>query len=104
MMMVVPHCAALALLLSLAGPTFGDEVALGRDERRAERITGDDDPILIPGSAVAAFLRRDVLDSPASDPATTGSVEKPAPRSRSRCNMLAWLPDRPPDQGLRQAC
>jgi hypothetical protein len=76
-------------LLSLAGPTFGDEVALGRDERRAERIIGDDDPILIPGSAVAAFLGRDVLDTPASDPATTGSAEKPARRSRSRCNMLA---------------
>src|SRR3954471_13594921 len=76
-MLVTRYSAALALLLSLAGQMVDAGAALGRDERRAERITGDDDPILIPRSAVPHSLDPGTLDGADSDPETTGSVEKP---------------------------
>ena len=96
--------AAMVLLLASTGPMVGAGAALGRDESRAERISGDDDPILIPRSAVPLSSQPGALDLAALDPDTTGSVEKPARRSRPRCTMLAWFPDRPPDQEFGEAC
>lgn len=88
-----------AVLLSLSGLVVGVGAALARDERRAERISGDDDPILMPRSSQPGALDVAALDSD-----TTGSVEKPTRRSRSRCNMLAWFPDRPPGQEYEETC
>jgi|1185.fasta_scaffold668874_2 hypothetical protein len=103
-MLVTRYSAALALLLSLAGQMVDAGAALGRDERRAERITGDDDPILIPRSAVPHSLDPGTLDGADSDPETTGSVEKPTGGLRPVCNMLAWFPERPPGQEFREVC
>ena len=102
---VVAHLGtAVVLLLASAGPMVGAGVALGRDESRAERISGDDDPILIPRSAVPPSSQPGALDVVALDPDTTGSVKKPAQRSRPRCTMLAWFPDRPSDQEYEETC
>ena len=94
--------AALTLLLLLAGPGVG--VALGRDEKWAERIIGDDDPILMPSSAVPHFLSPFALDVATFDPDTTGSVDKPSRRSSPHCKTLAWYPDRQAGQEFREAC
>jgi hypothetical protein len=48
--------AALLILLSLAGSMVSVGAALGRDERWAERVTADDDPILIPRFAMPHSL------------------------------------------------
>ena len=101
---VAPLGAAVVLLLGSAGPMVGAGAALGRDESRAERISGDDDPILIPRSAVPPSSQPGALDLAALDPDTTGSIEKPAQRSRPRCTVLAWFPDRPPDQEYEETC
>ncbi len=103
-MPVVPRAAALGLLLLLAGPMIAGGAALGRDERRLERITSDDDPILIPRSAIARSFDPSALDVAILDPETTGSIEKPIPRLRPLCNRLAWFPDRSPDQEYQEAC
>src|SRR5215213_10878921 len=95
--------AALMLLL-LAGQCAAGGSALGRDERRAERVTGDDDPVLIPHSAVPKFSQPGALDMAALDPDTTGSVTKPARISRPRCTMLAWFPKRSPDREYEETC
>ena len=95
---------ALMLLLLLAGPVSGVGAALGRDAKRAERIRGDDDPILMPSSAMPRFLSSDALDVTTFDPDTTGSVDRPARRSPHRCNTLAWYPDRWAKQEYREAC
>jgi hypothetical protein len=94
--------AALMLLL-LAGLQCAAGSALGRDEKRAERITGDDDPILLPITSVPRALNPGVLNA-VLDPDTTGSVSKPTGRSRPRCKALAWFPDRSPEQQYREAC
>jgi len=94
----------LLVLLALAGPMVSTGTALGRDERRAERVTGDDDPVLIPRSAVPKFSQPGALDMAALDPDTTGSVKKPARISRPRCTMLAWFPERSPDREHEETC
>ena len=94
--------AAVVLLLASAGPMVG--AAFGRDESRAERISGDDDPILIPRSAVPLSSQPSALNVAVLDPDTTGSIEKPAQRSRPRCTMLAWFPDRPSDREYEETC
>src|SRR5687768_9094 len=83
--------AAIVLLLASAGPMVGAGAALGRDERRAERISGDDDPIRIPRSEVPRSSEPSALNLAALDPDTTGSVGPPARRARPHCTMLAWF-------------
>jgi len=90
--------AALMLLLLVGLPCAAS--ALGRDEKRAERITGDDDPVLLP---FPRTLNPGVLNA-VLDPDTTGSVSKPTGRSRPPCKALAWFPDRSPEQQYREAC
>ena len=95
--------AALLILLSLVGSVGSVGAALGRDERWAERVTADDDPILIPRFAMPHSL--DGTPARASpDPPTTGSVAKPVQRARPRCTLIGWFPDRPPDQEFREVC
>lgn len=96
--------AAVLLLLASAEAMVGAGMALARDEKRAERISGDDDPVLIPRSAVPPSSQPGALDAAALDPDTTGSVETPARTAQPRCTMLAWFPDRPPDQEYQEAC
>ena len=52
-----------------------------RDENRSERITGDDDPILLPKPTLV-------------EPETTGSVEA----TPSECNFVLLYLDRPPEE------
>jgi hypothetical protein len=95
--------AALMLLLLAGLQCAAGGSALGRDEKRAERITGDDDPVLLPLTAVPRALHPGVLNA-VLDPDTTGSVSKPTGRSRPPCKALAWFPDRSPEQQYREAC
>ena len=102
-MLVARFSVVLSLLLSSAGSIVCAEGVAGRAERRAERVTADDDPILIPRSAVPP-LRFGALDRTGLDPEITGSAGKPARKAQARCNMLAWFPGRPPDQEFREVC
>src|SRR5829696_730362 len=86
----------LLLVLILAAPIIAGGAAIGRDEGRAKRVTGDDEPILIPRSVASGSFTLDPADISALDPATTGSVKKQARRSRARCDTLAWFPGRNP--------
>src|SRR5215207_8956677 len=83
--------AALMLLLLAGLQCAAGGSALGRDEKRAEGITGDDDPVLLPLTAVPRALHPGVLNA-VLDPDTTGSVSKPTGRSRPPCKALAWFP------------
>jgi hypothetical protein len=74
--------------------------ALAPDERRRERILGDDDPIIVPGS----FAIIQIADPFASDPDTTGSVDKRLAKKRQLCDRFAFYPDRPPGEEFREAC
>src|SRR4051812_46959811 len=105
-MLVSGLSRGLLVLLAFAGPMVSTGSALGRDERRAERISGDDDPvlILIPRSAVPRFSQPGALDVVALDPDTTGSIEQRARISRPRCTMLAWFPERSPDREYQETC
>jgi len=92
----------LLLAAALLGSTIGAGVAFGRD--RAERIRGDDDPILIPrwvASGSFPLGGRDISDL---DPESTGSIKKQARRPRPRCDTLVWFPDREPGDDLQEAC
>src|SRR3954463_13979554 len=84
--------AALMLLLLAGLQCAAGGSALGRDEKRAERITADDDPVLLPLTAVPRALHPGALNA-VFDPDTTGSVSKPTQRSRPPCTALAWFPD-----------
>ena len=102
-MLASRRCGALLILLSLAGSMESVGAALGRDERWAERVTADDDPVLIPRSAMPHSLDG-TLDRAFPDPQTTGSVAKPARRGWPRCNLIGWFPGRPPQQEFREVC
>jgi hypothetical protein len=104
-----PHLAfparpCLLLLAALLGPTVGAEIACGRDASRAERIRGDDDPILIPRWVALGSFTLDAREISDIDAETTGSIKKQARRSRPRCDTLVWFPDREPGDDLREAC
>jgi len=99
-MLVSRRCGALLILLSLAGSMGSVGAALGRDERWGERVTADDDPVLIPRSA----MPDGTLDRASPDPQTTGSVAKPARRGWPRCNLIGWFPGRSPEQEFREVC
>jgi hypothetical protein len=99
-----PARACLLLLAAFLAAPIGAEMAFGRDASRAERVRGDDDPILIPRSVASGSFTLDARDAPNLDPDTTGAVKKQARRSRPRCDTLVWFPDREPGDDLREAC
>ena len=102
---VSPHATTCVLLfVVLAVPTLGAGAAISRDEKRAERVRGDDDPILIPRSAALPRFTLQALDISAFDVETTGSANRQARGPRPRCDTLAWFPDREPGDDLRDAC
>ncbi len=96
----VGHSAMLVLLLFLVNPVL----ALERDEKRAERVTGDDDPILIPRSASPRLWLPDAPKAAEIDPETTGSIDGLARRARAPCDTLAWFPERRNDRELQEHC
>jgi hypothetical protein len=100
------HVTTTCVLLSvvLAVPIIGVGAAISRDEKRAERVGGDDDPILIPRSAALPRFTLQALDVSAFDVETTGSASRQAKGLRRRCDTLAWFPDREPGDDLREAC
>jgi hypothetical protein len=96
----VGHSATLVLLLFLVNPVL----ALERDEKRAERVTGDDDPILIPRSASPRLSLPNRWDVAEFDPETTGSTDGLARGGRATCEILAWFPERRSDRELQEHC
>jgi hypothetical protein len=95
----------LLLAAALLGPTIGVAgVAFGRDASRAERIRGDDDPILIPRRVASGSFTLDAHAISNLDPESTGSVKKQGRRPRPRCDTLVWFPDREPGDDLQEAC
>ena len=94
----------LLLAAALLGSTIGAGVAFGRDASRAERIRGDDDPILIPRWVASGSFALDAHAISDLDPESTGSVKKQARRPRPRCDTLVWFPDREPGDDLQEAC
>ena len=78
--------------------------SLSVERSRAERIRGDDDPILIPRWVASGSFPLDARDISDLDPESTGSVKKQARRPRPRCDTLVWFPDREPGDDLQEAC
>jgi hypothetical protein len=103
---VSPHVTTtcVLLLVVLAVPTLGAGAAISRDEKRAERVRGDDDPIVIPRSAALPRFTLQALDISAFDVETTGSANRQVRGPRPHCDTLAWFPDREPGDDLRDAC
>lgn len=93
----------LLLAAALLGSTIGAGVAFGRDAS-AERIRGDDDPILIPRWVASGWFTLDAHAISDLDPESTGSIKKQARRPRPRCDTLVWFPDREPGDDLQEAC
>ena len=87
---------ALATFLST---TLIAAVALGRDERRGERIRGDDDAIIVPRSVVG---ERVAIES--YDPDTTGSMGKVPVRTGRHCDRLSFYPENRPEMQFQEAC
>jgi hypothetical protein len=87
---------ALATFLST---TLIAAVALGRDERRGERMRGDDDPIIVPRSVAA---ERGAIES--FDPETTGSIGKVPIRTARDCNRLGFYRENRPEMQFQEAC
>ena len=86
--------AVAPVAVLLAGVIAG--TAFARDERRAERVVGDDDPVVLP----SWFLPDSVHGL--RDPETTGSVRKSSePRE---CRRIAWFPDRAAEEQFQRAC
>jgi hypothetical protein len=102
--LALPARACLLLLAALLGPTIGPGISFGRDASRAERIRGDDDPILLPRWVASGSFPLDARDISDLDPESTGSVKRQARRPRPRCDTLVWFPDREAGDDLREAC
>ena len=102
--LALPARACLLLLAALLGPAIGPGISFGRDASRAERIRGDDDPILIPRGMVSGSFPLDARDISDLDPVSTGSVKRQVRSPRPRCDTLVWFPDREPGDDLREAC
>jgi hypothetical protein len=87
-----------ALAISLATPAL----CLARDEHYSERITGDDDPIMLPRTAMPEVASSELQQREFFDPDTTGSTVRA--RAEKRCERVAWFPDRAPEDQFRPAC
>ena len=89
------------ILAALAVATLFSGGALARDEWSGEWIAGDDDPILLP--RWVADL--EVSPTPVEwEPETTGSIVSFQKIGQRRCNRVGWLPEKPPEKQLRDAC
>ena len=97
---MLTRARAMSIVAVLAASIAADG-SLARDAKRAERIAGDDDPIMVPASVDPAPDPR-LIDRSPLDIETTGSVGT-APRRR-RCARLAWFPERRPEERFRPAC
>ena len=78
----------------LAGLILAVGPVVARDDGRGERVSGDDDPIIVsrsaalPDAGIAAF-----------DPEITGSIGKVVlHRNAQRCARVLLYPERPPEQ------
>ena len=94
-----PRASAIAAVLAawlIAG------TSLARDEKRAERVLGDDDPITLPTSVDPAVANPTLQFTIDLDPATTGSVS--ALKRQRGCAWLAWFPAQGPQDQFRAAC
>jgi hypothetical protein len=87
--------AAIAFLST----SLGTAAAFARDERRGERIRGDDDPIIVPRSVAG---EREGITS--FDPETTGSIGKGGVRAQQDCDRFAFYPDRHSELPFQKAC
>ena len=98
--MLLPRSpAVLSVMLAAA---FIAGVSFARDERRAEQVLGDDDPITLPTS-VAPEASNPIRELPRDlDPETTGSVS--APIAKRGCRQVAWFPERAPEDQFRPKC
>ena len=92
-----PARACVLLLAALLGPTIGPGISFGRDASRAERIRGDDDPILIPRGVASGSFPLDGRNISDLDPASTGSV-----KSQERRPRPLWHTRLVPRQGARR--
>jgi hypothetical protein len=97
---LAPLCWLLAAVM-IGGLSAGP--AIGRDDGGRERVTGDDDPIVLPVWVAAPELtpRPQLL---LRDPDTTGSVTPRTPSASGRCARVAWYPERAPQDEYREAC
>ena len=91
-----PAIAALLVASLVAG------TSLARDEKRAERVLGDDDPITLPTSVDPEAANPIFQHTFDLDPETTGSVS--ALNRQRGCTRVAWFPDRRPQEQFRPAC
>jgi len=89
-----PAFVLTILLMFAAGPGAN---ALGRDDTQNERITADDDPVIVPRSLA-------VSDSSVIDPEATGSIDRRSVKRSRSCETIAWYSGRRPDAEYREAC
>ena len=101
--MAASHVAAQMLSVLLIVTACPGASALGLDEKQRERITGDDDPIIV-SRTIASVVEPRVLEATSIDPETTGSIGKRATKPKRSCDRLAWYPERLPDRQFREAC
>src|SRR5215207_8685001 len=98
--MLLPGSAAVLSVMLAA--YFIADASFARDERRAEQVLGDDDPITLPSFVVPETSDR-IWQLPRDlDPETTGSVS--APLAQRGCMEVAWFPDRAPEDQFRPKC
>jgi hypothetical protein len=91
------RCSASVLTMLLMFGVGAGANALGRDDTQNERITADDDPVIVPRSV-------GIPDNSVIDPEMTGSIDtRPVKRSR-RCDMIGWYLGRSQDTEYREAC
>ena len=93
--------APAALSVALTAACFVAGASVARDERRAEQVLTDDDPITLPASVVPELLTPAWQLPRDLDPETTGSVSVPI---KSSCKQIAWFPERAPEAQFRLKC
>ena len=91
------RCSASVLTMLLMFGVGAGANALGRDDTQNERITADDDPVIVPRSVA-------VPDSSVIDPETTGSIDRRSVKRSRSCETIAWYSGRTPDTEYREAC
>ena len=88
-----------SLVLSLLF-VMGAATASARDETRGERVSGDDDPVIVPRSVALA-----VVDVAPFEPEATGSISKRrAKTAHQPCDGYKFYPDRPLERQFEKAC
>jgi hypothetical protein len=100
---VSPHASWRWLLAAALTGGLSAGAALGRDDSHRQRVTGDDDPVVLPVWVAAPEL------TPRSplvlrDPETTGSVTARTPAVARGCGRVAWYPERSAEHQYRELC